>query len=76
MMTGTLLRDARLNPQGKEDAGGRLHLRGEQVSVHPEHAGLVRRGSKRKRRPRRSATQTKPATAPVTKSTGPATGAE
>lgn len=38
---GKLIRDVRLNGEGKEDGSGRLFLRGEFASVHKDLAHLV-----------------------------------
>jgi len=67
-ITGRLVRDARLI-DGKESDGGRLHLRGETVTVELDFAELVDTKPRRtKRKPsRRAAATNKQATPDATK---------
>lgn len=60
-VTGRLLRDARLI-DGKESDGGRLHLRGETVTVDADFAELVdtRAGQRRAMRDRMVDKQARP----------------
>jgi len=66
-ITGRLVRDARLI-DGKESDGGRLHLRGEKVTLDSEYAELVdTRPRQTKRKPSRKAAANKQATPEATK---------
>jgi len=66
-ITGRLVRDARLI-DGKESDGGRLHLRGEKVTVDTEFAELVDTKPRRtKRKPPRKTAVDKQSTPEATK---------
>lgn len=66
-ITGRLVRDARLI-DGKESDGGRLHLRGETVTVAPEFAELVDTNPRRaKRKPSRASAINRQSTPEATK---------
>ena len=65
-ITGRLLRDVRL-VEGKESDGGRLHLRGETVTVNADFASLVSTKAARRQKPTRDKATDKQATPEATK---------